>query len=64
MEGMFLATVSKNGWNQVSESLKVFNPNGDFIAGDKITGTISNNKGTVNKTFKFDFDLNVDSTAG
>ena len=57
------ATVSKNGWNQVSESLKVFNPNGDFIAGDKITGTISNNKGTVTKQFKFDFDLNVDSTA-
>ena len=58
------ATVSKNnGWNQVSETLKVFNPNGDFIAGDKITGTISNNKGTVTKQFKFDFDLNVDSTA-
>ena len=57
------ATVSKNGWNQVSESLKVFNPNGDFVVGDKITGTISNNKGTVTKQFKFDFDLNVDSTA-
>ena len=43
--------------------MKVFNPNEDFIAGDKITGTISNNKGTVTKQFKFDFDLNVDSTA-
>ena len=55
--------VSKDGWDPISENLKVFSTVGDFEEGDKITGTISNNKGTVRGQFKFDFDLNVDSAS-
>ena len=58
-----LGVVAKNGWDQLSESLKIFNANGDFVEGDVIRGTISDNKGTVTKQFKFDFDLDVNSTA-
>jgi len=55
--------VARNGWDPVSETLKVFNTNGDFSQNDKIVGSISNNKGTVTEQFKFNFDLNVDSLA-
>ncbi len=55
--------VAKNGWDPISETLKVFSTVGDFEKEDKITGTISNNKGTVREQFKFDFDLNVDSAS-
>mgnify|MGYP003131805803 CR=1 FL=1 len=54
-------TVAKNGWDPISETLKVFSVNGDFSQNDKIVGSISNNKGTVTNQFKFDFDLDVDS---
>ena len=56
-------TVAKNGWDPLSQTLKVFDVTGDFNKEDFIVGTISNNKGTVTNQFKFDFDLNVDSTA-
>ena len=56
-------TVAKNGWNQLSESLKVFDTNAEFEPDQIIVGEVSNNKGTVTRQFKFDFDLNVDSTA-
>ena len=55
--------VARNGWDPVSETLKVFSTNGDFSQNDKIVGSISNNKGTITKQFKFDFDLDVDSLA-
>jgi len=55
--------VAKNGWNPISETLKVFSVNGDFTENDKIVGSVTNNKGTVTTQFKFDFDLNVDSLA-
>jgi len=56
-------TVAENGWDPISQTLKVFNVNGDFTKEDSIVGTISNNKATVTNQFKFDFDLNVDATA-
>ena len=56
-------TVAENGWDPLSQTLKVFDVTGDFTKEDFIVGTISNNKGTVTNQFKFDFDLNVDSTA-
>ena len=55
--------VARNGWDPISETLKVFSTNGDFSPNDKILGSISNNKGTVTEQFKFDFDLDVDSLA-
>ena len=55
--------VAKNGWDPISETLKVFNVEGDFNENDKIVGSFTNNKGTVTNQFKFDFDLNVDSLA-
>jgi hypothetical protein len=55
--------VARNGWDPISETLKVFSTNGDFSPNDKIVGSISNNKGTVTEQFKFDFDLDVDSLA-
>ena len=56
-------TVAKNGWNQSSETLKVFDTSGEFEPGQIIVGEESNNKGTVTNQLKFNFDLNVDSTA-
>ena len=56
-------TVAENGWDDLSQTLKVFDVTGDFTKEDSIVGTISNNKGTVTNQFKFDFDLNVDATA-
>ena len=53
--------VAENGWDPESETLKVFNVNGEFLENDVILGSQSNNKSTVENTFKFDFDLNVDS---
>jgi len=53
--------VAKNGWDPISETLKIFSVNGDFNENDKIVGSISNNKGTVTNQFKFDFDLDVHS---
>ena len=41
----------------------MFNVIGEFVDDDIIVGSQSNNKSTVEKTFKFDFDLNVDSSA-
>ena len=55
--------VAENGWDPISQTLKVFNVTGEFTNNDLIVGSISNNKGTVTNQFKFDFDLNVDSTA-
>ena len=55
--------VAENGWDPVSQTLKIFDVTGDFSKEDFIIGKISNNKGTVTNQFKFDFDLNVDSTA-
>ena len=56
-------TVAENGWDPLSQTLKVFDVNGDFLKEDSIIGKITNNKSTVTNQFKFDFDLNVDSTA-
>ncbi len=56
-------TVAKNGWNQLSESLKVFDTTAEFEPDQIVVGEVSNNKGTVTRQFKFNFDLNVDSTA-
>ena len=56
-------TVAENGWDDVSQTLKVFDVTGDFTKEDSIVGKTSNNKGTVTEQFKFDFDLNVDATA-
>ena len=53
--------VARNGWDPVSETLKVFSVVGNFEKEDKIVGTISDNKGTIRDQFKFDFDLEVDS---
>jgi len=55
--------VAENGWDPVSQTLKIFDVTGDFSKEDFIIGKISNNKGTVTNQFKFDFDLNVDATA-
>ena len=55
--------VARNGWEQLSESLKVFDATAEFESGQIIVGDTSNNKGTITKQLKFDFDLNVDSTA-
>ena len=55
--------VAKKGWDSESETLKLFNVVGEFSKNDIILGSQSNNKSTVEKTFKFDFDLNVDSSA-
>jgi len=52
--------VAENGWDPESETLKVFNVNGEFLENDVILGSQSNNKSTVENIFKFDFDLNVD----
>ena len=56
-------TVAENGWDDVSQTLKVFDVTGDFTKEDSIVGKTSNNKATVTNQFKFDFDLNVDATA-
>ena len=56
-------TVAENGWDSLSQTLKVFDVTGDFNKEDSIVGEISNNKSTVTSKFKFDFDLNVDATA-
>ncbi|MEC8551675.1 MAG: hypothetical protein VXY93_14360, partial [Pseudomonadota bacterium] len=56
-------TVAENGWDPLSQTLKVFDVTGDFTKEDFIVGTISDNKGTVTNQFKFDFDLDVDATA-
>ena len=56
-------TVANKGWDSESETLKLFNVIGEFVDDDIIVGSQSNNKSTVEKTFKFDFDLNVDSAA-
>jgi len=56
-------TVAENGWDDVSQTLKIFDVTGDFTKEDSIVGKTSNNKGTVTNQFKFDFDLNVDATA-
>ena len=53
--------VASKGWDSESETLKLFNVIGEFVDDDIIVGSQSNNKSTVEKTFKFDFDLNVDS---
>tara|TARA_S200000501_G_scaffold377668_1_gene436867 strand:+ start:1825 stop:12261 length:10437 start_codon:yes stop_codon:yes gene_type:complete len=53
--------VASKGWDSESETLKLFNVIGEFVDNDIIVGSQSNNKSTVEKTFKFDFDLNVDS---
>ena len=58
-----LGIVAKDGWDPVSETLKVFSVTGDFEKEDKIVGSLSNNKGTVRDQFKFDFDLNVGSVS-
>ena len=55
--------VAENGWDPVSQTLKIFDVTGDFSKEDSIIGKITNNKGTVTNQFKFDFDLNVDATA-
>ena len=54
--------VADKGWDSESETLKLFNVIGEFVDDDIIVGSQSNNKSTVEKTFKFDFDLNVDSS--
>ena len=54
--------VANKGWDSESETLKLFNVIGEFVDDDIIVGSQSNNKSTVEKTFKFDFDLNVDSS--
>ena len=56
-------TVAENGWDEVSQTLKVFDVTGDFTKEDSIVGKTSNNKATITDQFKFDFDLNVDATA-
>ena len=56
-------TVAENGWDPLSQTLKVFDVTGDFSKEDFIVGTISDNKGTVTNQFKFDFDLDVNATA-
>ena len=56
-------TVAENGWDDVAQTLKVFDVTGDFTKEDSIVGKTSNNKATVTNQFKFDFDLNVDATA-
>jgi len=55
--------VAKNGWDVESQTLKVIDLTGDFQSNDQIIGKISNTKSTIAKQFKFDFDLDVDSTA-
>ena len=55
--------VADKGWDSESETLKLFDVVGEFKEDDIIVGSQSNNKSTVEKTFKFDFDLNVDSSA-
>ena len=56
-------TVAENGWDPISQTLKVFDVTGDFSKEDSIIGKTTNNKATVTNQFKFDFDLNVDATA-
>ena len=55
--------VAKNGWDSESQTLKIFDIQGNFKKDDIIIGSVSNNKATISNIFEFDFDLNVDSSA-
>ena len=53
--------VVANGWNDNSQLLKLKNVVGEFINGEKIVGSITNEKSIVQDNYVFDFDLKVDS---
>ena len=53
--------VVADGWNDNSQLLKLKNVVGEFINGEKIVGSITNEKSIVQDNYVFDFDLKVDS---
>ena len=56
-----IAYVPKNGWDPEAETLKVINIDGKFNEDGQIKGSIGNYKSSIDSTYSFDFDLNVNS---
>jgi hypothetical protein len=56
------AYVSENGWDPEAQTLKVINIDGKFNKDSQIKGSIGNYKSSIDSTYSFDFDLNVNST--
>jgi len=56
------AYVSKNGWDSEAQTLKIINIDGKFNEDGQIKGSIGNYKSSIDSTYSFDFDLNVNST--
>ena len=55
------AYVSRNGWDPEVQMLKVVNVDGKFNEDGQIKGSIGNYKSSIDSTYSFDFDLNVNS---
>ena len=55
--------VAERGWDSEAQTLKVFDVKGNFERNDDIFGSSSNSKSKVTNQFKFNFDLDVSSTA-
>ena len=56
------AYVSENGWDPEAQTLKIINIDGKFNEDSQIKGSIGNYKSSIDSTYSFDFDLNVNST--
>lgn len=53
--------VAKNGWDPISQTLKIINPQGIFEKNKIIVGNIGNYKSSIENIYEFDFDFEVNS---
>ena len=55
--------VAKNGWDEITNTLRISDVNGEFTESSVIRGNVGNFKATISEVEKFDFDLEVGSTS-
>ena len=58
--GKATATVSENGWDPQSRTLKITNIIGNFDKNDEIIGSVNSHKATISDFNTYEFNLDVD----
>ena len=61
INGNASGTVAKDGWDPVSQLLKLKDVTGNFEEGVKVSSSLLDSKSITQKIYNFDFDLTVDS---
>ena len=59
-KGKATATVSENGWDPQSRTLKITDIDGTFDNEDEILGLVNNHKSNISDYNTYEFDLDVD----